>query len=114
MEIPFMKTPQEFHESNHQFTHATFEECWQCGKQRAQCKGKRPFSDRWSADRYAQEHNEEQGFDCPLATYRCRWCLKIHLTSTLDIFQMRRVERRRRSWLTKNEVERRAAQAQDL
>lgn len=101
-----MKTPQEYHESNHR-ERVSFEDCWQCNRGMAVCKRKIQYDSTWKAASEATRINEENGYDRPLVSYRCRYCLGWHLTSTLDKFRARRVEKRRRKWETERELERR-------
>lgn len=57
------------------------ESCWECARQRARCKDKRPFADPTDAKVEALRINVAQGYDPRVTVYRCGWCGHVHLTS---------------------------------
>jgi hypothetical protein len=110
-----MKTPEEYHRSEHR-PDVSFEDCWNCGRAKAQCRAKVKWTDQWLAWDRAKELNEERRYETPIRVYRCRWCLCWHFTSSFrSNAEAARAEKQRRKWLTRMEMERRQhEQAQDL
>jgi hypothetical protein len=106
-----MKTPEEYHEKHHKWTYSSFFDCWQCRKAIAVCSRKISFKSRWDAQQEADLLNEENNYQRPLMSYRCRYCLRYHHTSTLDAFKTHRAERRRRKWLAAKEKRKRDGHA---
>ena len=109
-----MKTPEEFHLSEHR-PDVSFEDCWSCGQARANCRAKVRWTDKWLAWDRVKELNQERAYEPPLRVYQCRWCLCWHFTSKFRSGQVARLERQRRKWLTQQELERRRREkTQDL
>lgn len=102
-----MKTPQEFHWSEHAAWGDSFEDCWSCNEARTNCRSKVRFASSWVATQRAQEIEDLYGNY--MTTYHCRWCLNWHLTSKAATFRNTKDRARMREW-----QRRRRAQAQDL
>lgn|SRR5574338_631488 len=95
---------QRWHENKHG---GPQESCWECTKQRAKCRSKRlRVPERDEAERVALERNLATGYSPPVVHYLCGWCGLYHLTSRLR-HRRDRVEKQRRKWMTKQEMERR-------
>ncbi len=81
-------------------------DCWRCQKAQAHCRTKVRYPDPIVASLASQDINVATEWERMLVPYRCRWCSEWHLTSTsgktsrTDRTRAKRVEKRRRRWLT--------------
>jgi hypothetical protein len=97
-----MLSPAEWHERDHGFVDAPpppIEECRRCQRSVIICGGKVSYEDHRAARTAAQAINIEREWDGPVRTYRCRQCLRWHLTSRLNKHQAKRAEKHRRKTL---------------
>lgn len=108
-----MADPRRWHEKHHRFyrcgVRVPFEDCWHCGRQRWICKQKQKFGTWIEAEETVQEILEREAYTRPVTRYHCPWCGGWHITSHPKGLASGRAEKRRRKWLTAQEIERRKA-----
>lgn|SRR5690242_2975777 len=101
-----MRNVQHWHDKEH--GPWPMEQCWECGKQKAKCKSKIfRYSDKDQAWHEAQLMNEADNYVRPRVAYHCPWCGMYHFTTKLRTHRRDFVEKQRRKWLFKKELERR-------
>ena len=94
-------TPQRWHVKNHD---GPFHACWRCGRAQAICRSKVAYLTRELADMAVAVLNEARGYVAPIVRYRCRWCLRWHVTTAARKPQRWRAERARRKWLIRTHL----------
>lgn len=99
-----MLTPAEWHERNHVPLFGPMppiEECRRCQLAVIRCGGKVTYDDPSESFSAGKALNVERGAASLVRSYRCRYCLKWHLTSRMSKTQERRAEKHRRKQLTR-------------
>ena len=80
----------------------TIEDCWHCGKRRAQCASKSSF-DEWDAINQAHVINVREDWAKPVRAYWCHICGHHHLTRANTPRKRRRIERQGRRRMAREE-----------
>lgn len=102
-----MRNVQLWHEKEHPV--GSMESCWYCGREKAKCKSKIfRYDDRDQAFLEARQMNEADNYIKPRAAYGCPWCNMYHHTTKLRGSRLDAVEKQKRKWMFKKELERRA------
>lgn len=101
-----MRDVQRWHEREHR--PGPTETCWDCGRQRAKCKGKLFRYTCWDEAVFdAQRMNEADSYVKPRAAYHCPWCDLYHLSTTHKKNRSDALKRQMRKWMFQRELERR-------
>lgn len=98
-------------ESYHLGNHGPWpvQECSPCQRAKTICVNKIRYFTPQLATAVARTVNELRAYGRPQAPYHCRWCDCWHTTSRMGKIRRGRIERQRRRWLTRLELERRSA-----
>lgn len=96
-------SPEEWHERKHVWANGflpPLDDCWECQRQRAICRGKKVYASFHQAYEAALEINIAKEWRWQLVRpYWCRYCAKHHLKSARSPDDRRKVEQQRRKWL---------------
>lgn len=93
------KTPEEYHNRNHDDGTYPMEECSRCRRAQQKCKNKIRFWTWVEADDWVRDFNESRSYFQPVVRYWCRWCDGYHMATARTKKQLKQVEKARREWL---------------
>lgn len=94
---------REYHDINHTRPLVPYEECFSCGKARADCRRKIKFWTWFEADEWVDEYNQLNNYQKPVTRYHCRHCGYWHMTTARGKRQLKRAEQQRRRWLVETQ-----------
>ena len=102
-----LEQAERYHARNHTHPPRSMAECWRCQHAQSVCGFKVTYASPSEAAEDAKEINENRSYVRPLASYRCTWCDRWHLTSRLSRHRAAQVQRQYRKWATARELARR-------